>query len=196
MLVIFEFKSQDPREKTCDRTSWYVFTMWNIFLVQEMNAAISRNHGIKCQSIMRFILNTPWPPLFADLVKSRKIEIFKSDFRWFGGFSACLPLSNSLEMFHDDVGMKSATTEEFAPGRGKEKNQGMLLIYGFYIIRNQAAVTGMKWFDALCWQAETSGQQKQPRGKRQRARAGVCFSVLFSAGPVLIKQLWDGLDPP
>lgn len=89
-------------------------------------------------------LKYPRPPLFADLVKSRKIEIFKYDFRWFGVFSAFLPLSNSLEMFHDNVGMKSATTEEFAPGRRKEKNQEMLLIYGFCIIRNRVPVTGIK----------------------------------------------------
>lgn len=93
----------------------------------------------------------------------------------FGVFSACLPLSNSLEMFHEDVGMKSATSEEFTPGRGKEKNHEMLLIHGSYIIRNQVAVIGIKWFDAVCWQAEPSGQQEQPRGKRQRGQGWGLF---------------------
>lgn len=98
-------------------------------------------HGIKCQRIprqTRFILNNPWSPLFDDLVKSRKNGDFKIWFQvvW-GLFSSCLPLSNSLEMFHEDVGMKSATSEEFTPGRGEEKNHEMLLINGFYIIRNQ-----------------------------------------------------------
>lgn len=56
---------------------------------------------------------------------------FKTRFPIFLYFSVHLPLSNSLEMFHDDVGMKSATTDEFAPGREKEKKNavGILILY-------------------------------------------------------------------
>jgi len=56
-------------------------------------------------------------------------------------------------MFHDDVGMKSATTDEFAPGRKKQReNKKMVLIYWFCIIRRvrgiyKVAVTVIKLFE-------------------------------------------------
>lgn len=69
----------------------------------------------------RVYLKCPLTSLFANLAKSRRrLEVFKSDFTF---FSVLLPLSNSLEMFHDDVGMKSATTDEFAPGKEKQKEK-------------------------------------------------------------------------
>lgn len=89
-------------------------------------------------------LKCPLNPLLPDLAKSRRrTEILKSDFTSFYFFSVHLPLSNSLEMFHDDVGMKSATTDVFAPRREKQKEKekkkdavNILILYHQKSIRN------------------------------------------------------------
>jgi len=77
-------------------------------------------------------------------------------------------------MFHDDVGMKSTTTDEFAPGREKQKGR-MLLLHQFCITESvkgicKCALTVVELFEENQWlkrarcsvlAAETYGQQKQ-----------------------------------
>lgn len=110
---------------------------WNKKRTQQ-SPGITELHIIKCQMITRqtrLILNAPSSLCLLIWPSQEELSGFDSLISHTCTFSVHLPLSSSLEMFHDDVGTRSTTADEFAPGREKQKER-MLLLYQFCITKS------------------------------------------------------------